>query len=258
MGTARGIVRMFLLALLTAFVVGSQTIILPFYRGRASYWLPLFWQWGTCRIFGIKTILKGTPVKDRQTIYVANHLSYLDIPVLGSFVTGAYVARGDMSRWPLIGYMGKMQQTLYISRNRNDAAAGKEAVEQKLKEGANLMIFAEGTSTDGSKVLPFKSSLFSLAIESPTGRPLTVQPVTLSLISVDGQPATTTAIRDLYAWHSDMTLPPHMWAVAKRKGAIVEVRFHPPREAASYTDRKALCNDCYTDVAGGLTTAHAA
>lgn len=254
MATLRGMIRMFLLALLTAFVVGSQTIILPFYRGRASYYLPLFWQWGTCRIFGIKTILKGMPVKDRQTIYVANHLSYLDIPVLGSFVMGAFVARGDMSRWPLIGYMGKMQQTLYISRDRNDAAAGKEALERKLKEGANLMIFAEGTSSDGLKVLPFKSSLFSLAIDSPTGKPLTVQPVTIALIDVDGQPAATAAVRDLYAWHSDMTLPPHMWHVAKmKKGATVEVTFHPPREAADYIDRKALCNDCHADVAGGLT-----
>lgn len=255
MGMARGIVRMFLWALLTAFVVGSQTVILPFYRGRASYYLPWFWQWGTCRIFGVKTIRRGTPVNDRQTMYVSNHLSYLDIPVMGSFVLGAFVARGDMSRWPLLGYMGKMQQTIYISRDRADAVEGKNALEEKLKEGANLIIFAEGTSSDGSKVLPFKSSLFSLAIDNPAGKPLTVQPVTISLIDVDGHPAATTEIRDLYAWHRDMTLPPHMWAVARRRGATVEVTFHPPRDAAAYSDRKALCNDCYNDVAGGLALA---
>ncbi len=255
MKTARAVFRLFLLALLSAFVVGSQTIILPFYRGRASYWLPLFWQWGTCRIFGIKITRTGAPVKDRQTLYIANHLSYLDIPALGSLVTGAFVARGDLSRWPILGYMGKMQQTVYISRERQDAVDGKNAIEQKIKEGANLMIFAEGTSSDGSRVLPFKSSLFSLAIDNQTGKPLTVQPVTISLLTVDGKAADSSAVRDLYAWHGDMTLPPHIWQFAQMDGATLEIKFHPPREASAYTDRKALCGDCYDDVSSGLKLA---
>jgi 1-acyl-sn-glycerol-3-phosphate acyltransferase len=255
MHSAAAVFKIFLLAILTAFVVGSQTITLPFYRGRASYWLPLFWQWGTCRIFGIKIIRCGMPVTDRQTLYIANHLSYLDIPALGSQVMGSFVARGDMSRWPLIGYMGKMQQTIYISRDRQDATEGKNALEEKLQEGANLMIFAEGTSSDGSRVLPFKSSLFSLAIDSPTGNPLTVQPVTISLLSVNGLHATSGEVRDLYAWHGDMTLPPHIWQFAKMKGATLEIKFHPPREASTYSDRKLLCGDCYNDVSGGLKLA---
>lgn len=251
----RAIVRFILFALISAFVVGSQTIILPFYRGPKSYWLPVFWQWGIRKSFGIKVIVKGQPVKDCQTLYVGNHLSYFDIPVIGSLVMGSFVARGDMSRWPLFGYMGKMQQTIYISRDRNDALEGKNALEKKLKDGANLIIFAEGTSSDGSKVLPFKSSLFSLAIDSPTGKPLAVQPVTISLLEVAGQPAVTSAVRDLYAWHSDMVLWPHIWQFAKLSGAVVEVKFHPPRDAAAYKDRKTLCNDCYNDVSGGLALA---
>ena len=255
MASLRAIFRLFLFALISAFVVGSQTIILPFYRGPKSYWLPVFWQWGIRRAFGIKLIVKGTPVKNRQTLYVSNHISYFDIPVVGSLVMGSFIARGDMTKWPLFGYMGKMQQTIYISRERNDALEGKNALEEKLKDGANLIIFAEGTSSDGSKVLPFKSSLFSLAIDNPVGKPLAVQPITISLLDVAGQPAVTCAVRDLYTWHGDMTLWSHIWQFAKLKGATVEVKFHAPRDAATYNDRKALCGDCYNDVSGGLARA---
>lgn len=258
MSILRAIIRLVLFFFLTALIVGSQTIILPLYRGPASYILPRLWQSGTRRIFGIKAITEGAPDTSRQSLYVSNHLSYLDIPVIGTFIKASFVARGDLSGWPVFGYMSKMQQTIFISRKREDAEKGKEALEKTLSEGKSLIIFAEGTSSEGSSVLPFKSSLFTLALENPTGKPLQVQPITISLLEVDGQPAATSAVRDLYAWHSDMTLGRHIWAFARLKGAKVLVKFHPPRDAAAYRDRKALCTDCYNDVAGGLTLAKAA
>ena len=237
---------------LSIMVVGIQSVLLPFYRGPASYIVPWFFQRGIKNSFGIKTVVEGRPARDRQTIYVSNHLSYLDIPLIGSYVFGSFVARGDLSGWPLFGYMSKMQQTIFISRERGDAAEGKNQLEKQLKEGKNLIIFAEGTSSDGSAVLPFKSSLFGLAMEKPAGNPLQVQPITISLLEVDGRPATCGAVRDLYAWHGDMDLVPHIRQFAKLRGAKLKVTFHPPRDAASYTDRKKLCQDCYDDVAGGL------
>lgn len=252
MGTVRAIIRLALFAVLSAIIVGFQSLLLLFYRGQASYIAPQLFQKGTRRIFGIKAIVEGKPVRGRQTMFVSNHLSYFDIPALGSFVRGSFVARGDLSKWPVFGYMSKMQQTIFISRERTDAVAGKNMLEEILSEGKSIMIFAEGTSSDGSDVLPFKSSLFSLALENPTGKPLLVQPVTISLLSVDGKEATTSEIRDLYAWHRDMTLPPHIWQFARLKGATIKITFHPPRDAANYTDRKSLCRDCYKDVLGGL------
>lgn len=249
---ARAVTRIFLLILLTLFVVGSQTLILPFYRGPASYIIPWLWQSGVRRIFGIRVTVEGKPARDRQTLYISNHLSYLDIPVVGSFVFGAFIARGDLSRWPVFGYMSKMQQTVFISRNPKDAAAAKNMLDDLIQRGTNLIIFAEGTSTDGSAVLPFKSSLFGLALDNASGKPLQVQPVTISLLEADGKSATSSAVRDLYAWHGDMTLPPHIWQAALSKGAHIHVRFHPPRDAGAYTDRKKLCQDCYEDVSRSL------
>lgn len=262
MRTAQAVFRIFLMSLVTGFVVGTQTLLLPFYRGRLSYVLPLLWQKSACLIFNIRIRREGRPLKGRQVLYIGNHLSYLDIPAIGSLVMGSFVARGDLAHWPLFGYMGKMQQTIYISRTPQDAARGKAALEARLREGKNLIIFAEGTSSPGTTVLPFKSSLFSLALENPAPQPLAVQPFTISLIEADGRAPGDPAVRDLYAWHGDMTLEPHIWAFAKSRGARILVRFHEPLEAASYQDRKSLCRDCHDAVAGGLVVpeglAHAA
>lgn len=252
MKTLRALLRLFFFALLSLVIVAAQTLILPFHRGRASYILPRLWAKGTRHIFGLKIICEGTPATARQTIYVSNHLSYLDIPVLGSFVLGSFIARGDLSGWPVFGYMARMQQTIFISRKREDAAKGKAQLEEVLAEEKNIIIFAEGTSSDGSAVLPFKSSLFSLALDNPTGTPLMVQPVTIALQSVADRPASTSSVRDLYAWHSDMTLGPHIWKFARLKGAVIRLTFHPPRDAATYDNRKTLCQDCYQDVVTGL------
>ncbi len=164
----------------------------------------------------------------------------------------ALFARGDLSGWPIFGYLATLQQTIFVSRERKDAAAAKDMLDAVLRRGTNLIVFAEGTSSGGSAVLPFKSSLFGLAMENATGKPLLVQPVTISLLDVDGKPASNDATRDLYAWHGDMTLGPHIWNFAKLKGARIKVSFHPPRDAAAYDDRKKLCQDCHNDVAGGL------
>lgn len=252
-GYSRAVLKLFLFTILTIVVVGSQTIILAFYRGQNSYIIPLLWQKGVRNIFGIKLIVDGMPERQRHTLFVSNHMSYIDIPVIGSFIMGSFVARGDMSRWPIFGYMGKMQQTIYISRERQDAEKGKASIEKILADGKNLIIFAEGTSTNGAQVLPFKSSLFSLALKNPSGKPLLVQPITISLLEVDGQPAIDDA-RDLYAWHRDMDMEiwPHIWRFAQKKGATIKITFHEPRDAAHYTDRKALCHDCYNDVSQHL------
>lgn len=251
MRTIRAVFRIFLLALLSAFVVGTQMILLRFYRGHYSYVVPILWQRGTCRIFNIRMESAGKPFTGRQVFYVGNHLSYLDIPAFGRFVMASFVARGDLEHWPIFGYMGKMQQTVYISRDPKDAAKGKEAIDRLVKEGKNLIIFAEATSSAGTSVLPFKSSLFSLALEN-ADKSIVLQPFTMSLLEVDGRSAADPAVRDMYSWYGDMDFEPHMWNFAKLDGARLLVKFHQPLEASTYTDRKALCRDCYNAVASGL------
>ncbi len=243
-----------ILALILIFLPGVviQQTILIFTRGTGAFIFPKMWHRAVAAILGIDVIVEGKPVQDRQVIYVANHLSYLDITVLTTIIPSSFVARGDVSGWPIAGLLARLQQTVFISRNRHDILDAKEGIAEAIASGRRLIIFAEGTSSDGSAVLPFKSSLFSLALENPCGRKLMVQPVTLSLLEVDRRPAKDSDVRDLYAWHGDMTFPPHFLQFMRLKGAKIKVTFHSPRDAAGYTDRKALCADCHGDVTRGL------
>lgn len=246
-------VRLTLFAVICALITIVQWPLLRFYRGPKSFIAARWWQVAASRIFGVNVRVHGQPHEDGQTIYISNHISYIDIPTLGSVVKGVFVARGDLAGWPLFGFLATLQQTAFISRDRQNARAEKENLERLVKEGKNLILFAEGTSTDGTAVMPFKSSLFSLMFdETGAARNLMVQPVTIRVASVDGQPVENGPgpIRDSYTWHGDMTLAPHIMQRARGKGAVVDIFFHPPRSPAVYNgDRKALAADCYNDVA---------
>lgn len=234
-------------------LIPFQLLILAIHRGKWAYELPYLWERGMCRIFGIKVIIEGSPNRDKQTIYMANHLSYLDIPAIASILKASFVAKAEVANWPVFGFLSKMQQTAFIERSRKEVSTQKNALQNMLAEGKSLIIFPEGTSSDGRDVLPFKSSLFSIALgEQALKQDLFVQPVTVSLIHVNGSEPTAQNIRDLYAWHGDMTLPPHLWQFAKSRGATIKLVFHPPYQAATFDDRKILAGKCHNDVLNGL------
>lgn len=248
--------RLFLFTLICVLITITQWPLLRFTRGPKAFILPRLWQRAATRIFGVKVRVHGTPYDASQTLYVSNHVSYIDIPALGSIIKGIFIARGDLAGWPVFGFLGSLQQTAYISRDRKNARAEKENLERLIREGQNLILFAEGTSTDGAQVMPFKSSLFSLVFDE-SGAPLdiVIQPVTIAVASVDGQKVENGPgpVRDRYAWHGDMDLEPHLLQLARGKGAVVDITFHPPRRPAAYGgDRKALTADCYNDVCSAL------
>ena len=114
---------------------------------------------------------------------------------------------------------------------------------RRLENGDNLILFPEGTSSDGNAVLPFKSALFSVAQVEPHGRPLLVQPVSLAYTRLDGMPVGR-ALRPYFAWYGDMTLAPHFWEVAGLGHTTVDVVFHSPVTIAGYESRKALADHC--------------
>ncbi|MCB9991552.1 MAG: 1-acyl-sn-glycerol-3-phosphate acyltransferase [Rhodospirillales bacterium] len=234
----------------SALLIPPQIIILLFSRGKAAFILPTFWQHRICNAFGLKVEVIGTPVLDRQALFVSNHISYLDIPVIAGVLPASFVAKADVASWPVFGLLAKLQQTAFVSRSRATLAQEKAALSNVLAQGRSLIIFPEGTSSDGQTVLPFKTSLFGLALES--GQDITVQPFTIELASVDGHEVSTQADRDLYAWHGDMTLMPHFWAFAKSSGAKVRLHFHPPLRVQQISDRKELARICYDLVAAPL------
>lgn len=230
-------------------VVPLQCILLLIHRGKAAYILPYFWHKGVCLIFNIKVHVHGTPKTDQQVLYVSNHLSYLDIPVIGTVLKASFVAKKDVSSWPVFGFLSKLQQTAFIERSRGAAVKERNALDSMIADGKSLIIFPEGTSTNGDSVLPFKSSLFALALKD-SEKPILIQPFSLKMDTVDKQKPDASNIVDIYSWHRDMTteLPAHLWRFAKSKGAVISLHFHPVISSESYTDRKKLALACQETV----------
>lgn len=242
--------KIFLLALLTVPIVFTQNIIFLFYKGTATYYWTQAWHKVACLIVGLKVEVVGKPATGQQIIYISNHLSYLDIPVVGSVVRGSFVAKEDIESWPIIGYMGKAQQTAYISRNSTNAQKVAEDLDVMLKKGKSLILFPEGTSTAGDTMHPFKSSLFSLAI--PKGLPpIAIQPFIIELIDVDGKPLTKES-RDYYSWYADMEFEPHIWVFLQMKGATVRLTFLDVITPSAGQNRKELCKIVEQQISSGL------
>lgn len=236
-------------------MVPIQLLIMLLKGGKPAYTTPWLWHKGVCRLFSLTVQTEGTPCTDRQVIFVCNHMSYLDIPVIGSVLKASFVAKGEVANWPVFGFLSKLQQTAFISRSKTSLENDKNALETMLRDGRSMIIFPEGTSTDGRSVVPFKSSLFSIALsEDALAQDIWLQPMTLSLIAVDQQSPEDQKIRDLYAWHGDMDLAPHLCAFTKTRGATIKITFHPPVQARALPDRKKLALTCHDQVASGLIT----
>lgn len=227
-------------------------------RGRAPRRLVRLWHRGCCRIAGLRVRVRGAPVASDPALFVANHVSYLDIVVLGSLVDAGFVAKAEVAAWPLIGLLARIGRTVFVQRRAAHCAPQRNALADRLGAGDSLILFAEGTSSDGGRVLPFKSSLFAAVEQSPSDPAVRVQPVTIAYVRLRGGLPIDYALRPLYAWYGDMALAPHLWAVLGLPGAVIEVRFHPPLVAAEFGCRKALARHAERQVADGLVAARLA
>ena len=246
--------------LLCLIIVPPQWLIVTLHKGRFSYILPQLWHKGACAIFGVKITRKGFPHTASQVLYMSNHVSYLDIPVLGSLIQQAsFVSKNDVASWPVWGFLSRLQQTAFISRNRKDTKKEAHSLDAMLEDRKNLVIFPEGTSTDGMTVKDFKSSLFSLALKDGLEN-LVIQPVTIRILTTNGKEPQTADERNIYAWPLELetSLDEHLLGIAGTSGAHVEVTFHDIIRAKDFNDRKTLAKTCHEAVCGGLEVSKAA
>jgi 1-acyl-sn-glycerol-3-phosphate acyltransferase len=227
-------------------------------RGLAPRRIVMLWHRGCCRIAGLQVRVRGAPAVRGPTLFVANHVSYLDIVVLGSLVDATFVAKSEIAVWPLIGLLARIGRTVFIHRRVAYCAGQCDALAARLEAGQSLILFAEGTSSDGGRVLPFKSSLFAAVERSSPGPAVRVQPVTIAYVRLRGGLPIDYALRPLYAWYGDMRLAPHLWAALGLPGAVIEVRFHRPLLAAEFSSRKTLALHAERLVADGLVAARLA
>ena len=251
LGAWRVLAKSLALGLLTLVIAPTQAVVLLFSRGAASMRVPPLFHRGMAAVLGLQVEVSGTPVRAAQAVFIGNHLSYLDISVIGSVVSARFVAKDDVRGWPVMGALASLQQTVFISRKARDAHAAAAALSEALDGGHRLVLFAEGTTSDGAGVLPFKSSIFSLLAE-PAFRHVLLQPISLQLLEVDGRAVQEGGNRDLYAYHGDMQLGPHLFAFMRVSGARLRLRFHLPFTALPGESRKQLAVRARAAVALGI------
>ena len=221
---------------------------------RAAERFPIAYHRICCRLMGIDIVTVGVMSKHRPTLFVSNHTSYLDITVLGALIPGSFVAKAEVAKWPLYGWLAKLQRTVFVDRKRNTSHLQRDQLQQRLSAGDNLVLFPEGTSNDGNRVLAFRSALLSVAETPLTGAALMIQPVSVAYVALNGIPMGH-GLRPLVAWYGDMTLGPHLWQFSRLGKVTVVVEFHPPVDLKDAGSRKDLTRYCLTSVAAGVERA---
>lgn len=216
--------------------------------------LPIFYHSWCCRILGFRINLVGRPTSRRPVLFAANHTSYADITVLGSIIAGSFIAKAEVADWPFFGWLAKLQRSVFVDRRIRSTAAQRDAMSRRLAVGDALILFPEGTSGDGNRVLPFKTALFGAA-EQANGVPrVTVQPVSITYTRLDGIPICR-LYRPLFAWYGAVELVPHIWSMVGLGTVDVVVEFHPPTFLSDCGSRKVLSDYCYARIAGGVAGA---
>lgn len=250
--TVKSLFRLGVYGCWTLLFIPIQLLANTIHRGISGRTLLVYWR-VSCRIIGFSIQRVGEISRLRPTLFVSNHSSYLDIMVLGAVIPGCFVAKKEVADWPVFGPMSKLQRTVYVARRSRDVADERDVLIGRLESGDNLVLFPEGTSNDGVRVLRFRSSFLSVAEKPVNGSPLTVQPVGVAYTHLNGLPLER-RMRPFLAWYGNMEMAAHLLRVAGLGRTTVVVQFFPPVTIATFESRKALSEYCRKVIASGVST----
>ena len=244
--------RLSALALSTLVLLPAQLLVMRFVPLRGAA-IPRLFHRLTCRCLGVRRHVRGTPPPaGGGGLIVANHVSWLDISVLGAERPVCFVAKSEVAGWPVIGFLSRLQRTVFIDRSRRAATADVAAqMGARLSAGEAVVLFAEGTTGDGTRILPLRSSLLGAAHEAlgkseavgkgrqgPDGEAdIAVYPLTISYTGFHGI-AGGRAERTTLAWYGDTELAPHLRAVLAAGAIDVELAWGEPIAMGRRTSRK--------------------
>ena len=205
-----------------------------------------------CALIGVRISEVGTRSTASPALILSNHVSWLDICVISALSPVVFVAKSEVARWPVFGWLAKLQRTIFVNRQaRHRTGAATSEIAGRLLGGDAVVLFAEGTSSDGVRVLPFRSALVG-AVHHALGRSthhasITVQPMSLAYVGFGGVPMGR-ALRERVAWYGDADLMPHLAHVLASGAVDVTVSWG---EATAYdmsADRKAIAREAEKSV----------
>lgn len=168
--------------------------------------------------------LESLDLGNKNYLFVSNHMSYLDVLIFSSKIPSVFVTSVDMGEVFFLGTLAEMGGSIFVERrSRQRVERDLTKMSETLKHGFNIVIFPEGTSTNGQKMLPFKKSLLMSAVESQRD----IVPVAIKYMSIDGIPFSKENA-DTVCWYGDMTFADHLMGLWKHKSIKVQVEFMPP------------------------------
>lgn len=242
--------RLLLMMLWTVVCIPVQAACIAL-GGRPPVVVARWYHATLCRIGGIRVRVIGEAAKPspgRPVLFLSNHQSWADILVLGGRIEACFVSKAEVGSWPLIRTVARLGRTLYVSRRRGATGREKDEIIARLAAGDSLMLFPEGTTSDGARVLPFRSALVG-AVEGNGTRPI-VQPVSIVFDRLDGLPVTRPH-RPHFAWYGDMEIASHAWTLLGRRSSRATILLHTPLDPAAFPSRKAVAEAAWRAVDQG-------
>jgi lyso-ornithine lipid O-acyltransferase len=220
--------------------------------------IPVFYHRWFCAILGIRVKVVGTPMRGHPLLIVANHTSWLDIPIVTSVMSVVFVAKSEVASWPIIGWLAKLQRSVFVERARRHKTHEVNAeIASRLAEGDPVVLFGEGTSSDGNRVLPFRSALVGAArnavLEVEHGRQVFIQPLSIAYTTFHGLPMGRQH-RPIAAWYGDVDMFTHLMGIIRRGVIDVVVTFGEAIAYDAEANRKAIALSLHSTVRK-LTTA---
>jgi lyso-ornithine lipid O-acyltransferase len=205
--------------------------------------LPRFWHRVIARLLGIQVRVIGELSAERPLLIAANHSSWADIVVLSTVAEVSFIAKSEVKNWPLFGMLAVLQRSVFIERDRRHTTGDQaDTIAARLAKGDAMVLFAEGTTSDGNRVLPFKSALFGaaqLALRDAGARKVFVQPVSVAYTKVHGLPMGR-YMRPVTAWPGSVPLLANLFGMVREGALDVEVRIGAPVEFTPQSSRKAV------------------
>ena len=240
----RAVIILLLFMIFTVPLMPVQLVL----RHVNTRWARAFPHWyhrQVCRLLGVRIHCQGKVADDRPVLLISNHISWLDIPVLSALAPVSFVAKAEVATWPFISWLAKLQNTIFINREqRHSARDSASEITARLRDGGHVVIFAEGTSSDGNRVLPFMTSLFAAA--KPRGKDARagedgfyMQTMAIGYTHQQGLPLGRRG-RPFVAWYGDMEIASHAWKLLKCGPLDVSVHIGEPVKVDAFAGRKEL------------------
>lgn len=237
-------------AMLPAFALGlpAQWVALRVAPGLAR-WMPVIFHRYLLFVLGVRVEKIGALDPRKPILIASNHLSWLDIVVISSLAPVSFIAKSEVGAWPLFGTLARLQRSVFVERERRGKTGEvNRSIAARLEKGDALVLFAEGTTSDGTRILPFRSALIGAAqaVAGASGRSV-VQPLNIAYPRIGGLPIGRVD-HPMIAWHGDMDLLPHLGDFLTLPNVDCRVTFLGARDVEPGSDRKALARDMETEI----------